>query len=68
MNQPSGNILKAVTHLQKALDVCTNSGAKFCTVSTKGYTCCNLENLGAFKIRLTLEFNFEKDQFTQFKE
>ena len=60
VNQPSGSIHKAVSLMQQAIDASASAGAKFAMLPTKSHMCCDLANLGAFKIRLTLEVNVDQ--------
>ena len=54
VNQPGGSIEEAVKLMQKGIEKSKEMGAKYGMLGTKSWLCCNLLNLGAFQIRMTL--------------
>ena len=68
VNQPGGSIRNAVTLMQEAIAASEIHGAKFCMLDTGSPMCCDLANLGAFQIRLTLQINLAGEQFSAFQQ
>ena len=68
VNQPSGSIKKAVALMQEAIETSKSHGAKFAMLATKSHMCCDLANLGAFQIRLTLQLSLADEQFSTFQK
>ena len=54
-----GHIRAAIKGMREILENCEQQGVKFCRTPTKGFTCCDLANLGAFQIKFTLNLNLK---------
>ena len=52
--QPGGNIMTALKGIRDILENCNQQGVKFSHSPTKGFTCCDLANLGTFRVKFTL--------------
>ena len=61
-NQKSGSIQEAVKLLQMAIERTKEAGCHFGMLGTKSWLCCNLANLGAFQLRMTLELKLENEE------
>ena len=56
VNWPGASVRKAIELMQKGVECSKANGARYCMLATKSYLCSNLGNLGAFQIRLTLNY------------
>ena len=61
VNQPGGSITEAIKLMQKAIENTKENGAKYAMLGTKSWLCCNIFNLGAFRINMTLHFKLSTE-------
>ena len=55
VNTPNGSVTEAIKTMQSGIETVKGNGkVTFGMLSTKSWLCCNLNNLGGFQIRLTL--------------
>ena len=65
-NQPGGSIEDAIKQLQMGIErtkeALKHEGKQFAMLGTKSWMCCNLANLGAFQIRMTLSLKLANEE------
>ena len=62
VNWPGPSTKNAILLMQKGIESSKARGAKFAMLSTKSWLCSNLVNLGAFQIKLTLDYSMPWDE------